>query len=122
MANIFDILPTYPEASALTSFSHNRLERASEHRTDDCAIKALKDRNIPAEAFTLNAYAAVEVIKAGIEKAGKADDAEAVAAALKSGEPVSTAIGKLTYGENGDLTSQSFTLYTWQDGKIVPQK
>ena len=86
------------------------------------AAKALKDRNIPAEAFTLNAYAAVEVIKAGIEKAGKADDAEAVSAALKSGEPVSTAIGKLTYGENGDLTSQSFTLYTWQDGKIVPQK
>ena len=86
------------------------------------AAAALKARNIPAEAFTLNAYAAVEVIKAGIEKAGSAEDAEAVATALKGGEPVATAIGKLTYGDNGDLTSQSFTLYSWQDGKIVPLK
>ncbi|KAA0695552.1 branched-chain amino acid ABC transporter substrate-binding protein [Neorhizobium sp. P12A] len=84
------------------------------------AAKALQDRNIPPEAFTLNAYAAVEVIKAGIEKVGNADDAMAVAAALKSGEPVATAIGKVTYGETGDLTSQSFSLYKWEDGKIVP--
>ncbi|KQZ92277.1 amino acid ABC transporter substrate-binding protein [Mesorhizobium sp. Root157] len=83
------------------------------------AVKVLKDKGIPPEAFTLNAYAAVEVIKAGIEKAGKADDAAAVATALKSGEPVSTAIGKLTYGENGDLTSPSFSLFKWEDGKIV---
>lgn len=86
------------------------------------AAKALADRGIPAEAFTLNAYAAVEVLKAGIEKAGSAEDTEAVAAALKSGEAVPTAIGRLTYGENGDLTSQSFALYQWQDGKIVPFK
>jgi branched-chain amino acid transport system substrate-binding protein len=84
------------------------------------AADALAARNIPAEAFTLNAYAAVEVIKAGIEKAKSAEDTEAVAAALKSGEPIPTAIGKLTYGETGDLTSQSFALFKWQDGKIVP--
>ena len=52
MANIFDSHPTYPEASALTSFSHNRLERASEHRTDDCAVKALKDRRARVFAFS----------------------------------------------------------------------
>jgi branched-chain amino acid transport system substrate-binding protein len=84
------------------------------------AADALKAKGIPAEAFTLNAYAAVEVLKAGIEKAGSAEDAEAVATALKSGEPVATAIGKLTYGETGDLTSQSFALYKWEAGKIVP--
>ncbi len=83
------------------------------------ASDALAARNIPAEAFTLNAYAAVEVIKAGIEKAGSAEDAQAVATALKSGEPVKTAIGALTYGETGDLTSQTFDLFKWQDGKIV---
>ncbi len=83
------------------------------------AVAALKARNIPAEAFTLNAYAAVQVLKAGIEKAGKADDAEAVGAALKKGEPIDTAIGKVTYGETGDLTSQSFSLYKWEGGKIV---
>lgn len=84
------------------------------------AADALAAVKIPAEAFTLNAYAAVEVLKAGIEKAGSAEDAEAVATALKSGEPIPTAIGKLTYGETGDLTSQAFSLYKWEDGKIVP--
>lgn len=83
------------------------------------AADALAARNIPAEAFTLNAYAAVEVIKAGIEKAGSAEDAEAVTTALKSGDPIATAIGKVTYGETGDLTSQSFSLFKWDAGKIV---
>jgi branched-chain amino acid transport system substrate-binding protein len=84
------------------------------------AVEVLKAAGIPPEAFTLNAYAAVEVLKAGIEKAGSADDATAVATALKSGEPVQTAIGKLTYGETGDLTSPSFSLFKWEGGKIVP--
>ena len=83
------------------------------------AADALKARNIPAEAFTLNAYAAVEVLKAGIEKAGSAEDAEAVATALKSGEPIKTSIGELTYGETGDLTSPAFSLFKWEDGKIA---
>jgi branched-chain amino acid transport system substrate-binding protein len=59
------------------------------------------------------------VLKAGIEKVGSADDATAVATALKSGEPIATAIGNLTYGESGDLTSPSFSLFKWEDGKIV---
>lgn len=83
------------------------------------AVKVLQGKGIPPEAFTLNAYAAVEVLKAGIEKAGSADDAAAVATALKSGEPIATAIGNLTYGDSGDLTSPSFSLFKWEDGKIV---
>jgi branched-chain amino acid transport system substrate-binding protein len=83
------------------------------------AADALTAKNIPVEAFTLNAYAAVEVIKAGIEKVNSAEDSQAVAAALKTGEPIATAIGKVTYGETGDMTSQSFSLYKWEGGKIV---
>jgi len=83
------------------------------------AVDALSAKSIPAEAFTLNAYAAVEVIAAGIAKAGSTDDAEAVAAALKDGSEIPTAIGKLTYGETGDLTSQSFAVYKWEAGKTV---
>lgn len=83
------------------------------------AVEVLKAASIPPEAFTLNAYAAVEVLKAGIEKAGSAEDSAAVATALKSGEPIATAIGKLTYGETGDLSSPSFSLFKWEDGKIV---
>ena len=83
------------------------------------AVKVLAEKGLPPEAFTLNAYAAVEVLKAGIERAGKADDTAAVAAALKNGEPIATAIGNLTYAENGDLSSPSFSLFKWEDGKIV---
>jgi branched-chain amino acid transport system substrate-binding protein len=106
------------EAAAGTVFTN--ASDATKSPDSKAASDALAAKNIPAEAFTLNAYAAVEVLKAGIEKAGSAEDAEAVATALKSGEPVATAIGKLTYGETGDLTSQSFSLYKWEGGKIVP--
>ncbi|NTJ43019.1 branched-chain amino acid ABC transporter substrate-binding protein [Agrobacterium larrymoorei] len=94
---------------------------ATKSADSKAAADALKAANIPAEAFTLNAYAAVEVLKAGIEKAGSAEDSEAVATALKSGEPVKTAIGNLTYGETGDLSSQAFALYKWENGKIVAE-
>lgn len=92
---------------------------ATKSPNSKAAAEALKARNIPAEAFTLNAYAAVEVIKAGIEKAKSKDDATAVAKALKTGDKITTAIGDLTYGENGDLTSQAFELFKWEDGKPV---
>ncbi|CCF20129.1 Leu/Ile/Val-binding protein homolog 3 [Pseudorhizobium banfieldiae] len=92
---------------------------ATKNPDSKAAADALGAKNIPAEAFTLNAYAAVEVIKAGIEKAGSAEDTEAVAAALKDGQAIKTAIGEVTYGETGDLTSQSFSLFKWEDGKIV---
>jgi branched-chain amino acid transport system substrate-binding protein len=105
------------EASEGTLFTN--ATDATQNPASADAVKALGDKGIPAEAFTLNAYAAVEVLKAGIEKAGAADDAEAVAAAIKDGQPITTAIGELTYGENGDLSSPSFSLFKWEAGKIV---
>ena len=83
------------------------------------AVAVLKEKGIPPEAFTLNAYAAVEVLKAGIEKVGKDAKADAVAKALKAGLEVKTAIGTLTYGKTGDLSSPSFSMYKWEAGKIV---
>jgi branched-chain amino acid transport system substrate-binding protein len=83
------------------------------------AVKVLKEKGIPPEAFTLNAYAAVEVLKAGIEKAGKADKAADVAAAIKSAGPITTAIGKLSYDKTGDLSSPAFSMFKWENGKIV---
>jgi branched-chain amino acid transport system substrate-binding protein len=105
------------EAAAGTLFTN--ASDALKNPASADAVKVLKDKGIPPEAFTLNAYAAVEVLKAGIEKAGKADDTTAVAAALKSGEPIPTAIGDLTYAETGDLTSPSFSMFKWEDGNIV---
>ena len=104
------------EAAAGTLFTN--ASDALKSPDSQAAVKVLAEKGIPPEAFTLNAYAAVEVLKAGIEKAG-AEDSAAVATALKSGDAIPTAIGKLTYGENGDLTSQSFSLFKWENGKIV---
>ncbi|MDW6022516.1 branched-chain amino acid ABC transporter substrate-binding protein [Mesorhizobium sp. BAC0120] len=105
------------EAAAGTIFTNATDVTKSPASAD--SLKALKEKGIPPEAFTLNAYAAVEVLKYGIEKAGKADDAEAVATALKSADAIPTAIGQLSYGDNGDLTSPSFSLFKWENGQIV---
>lgn len=105
------------EAAAGTLFT-NAVD-ASQNPNAAKAIENLKAANIPAEAFTLNAYAAVEVLKAGIEKAASADDSSAVAAAIKAMGPIKTTIGDLTYGETGDLSSPAFSMYKWEGGKIV---
>lgn len=83
------------------------------------AVAALKAKDITPEVFTLNGYAAVQVLKDGIEKAGKADDPTAVAKLLHDGLVAKTIIGDLTYDKNGDLTSPTFVVYKWNDGKIV---
>jgi branched-chain amino acid transport system substrate-binding protein len=58
---------------------------------------------------------------AASKRPSSADDSQAAAAdALKDRRAdQATAIGKVTYGETGDLTSPSFSLYKWEDGKIV---
>lgn len=83
------------------------------------AVDALKAKNITPEVFTLNGYAAVQVLKDGIEKVGNADDPAAVAKVLHDGLEAKTIIGNLTYDKNGDLTSPTFVVYKWEDGKIV---
>lgn len=83
------------------------------------AVNALQAQSIPPETFTLNGYAAVQVLAYGIEKAGSADDPEAVAKAVKSGEPIATTLGNITYGDRGDMTSKVFSMYKWHEGKIV---
>jgi len=83
------------------------------------ALEALKAANLPAETFTMNGYAAVQVIAYGIEKSGKKEDPEAVAAAVKTGDVIPTVIGEITYGERGDMTSKVFSLYKWDNGQIV---
>lgn len=84
------------------------------------AITALKANNIPAESFTMNGYAAVQVITFGLEKAGTIEDVDAVEKVLHSGVVIPTAIGDITYGERGDMTSKVFSLFKWDNGKIVP--
>ncbi|UXN57448.1 branched-chain amino acid ABC transporter substrate-binding protein [Phyllobacterium zundukense] len=80
-------------------------------------IKKFADKKIDPEGFTLYAYAAVQVVKAGIEAAGKADP-QAVAEKLHSGMSIDTVIGPLSYTEKGDVTRLDFVLYELKNGKF----
>ncbi|MFI8744438.1 branched-chain amino acid ABC transporter substrate-binding protein [Pseudomonas sp. NPDC077186] len=79
-------------------------------------VEAFKAKNEdPSGPFVFPAYAAVQVIAEGIEKAGSTDTAE-VAAALRANS-FDTPTGSLAFDEKGDLKDFSFVVYEWhQDG------
>ncbi|PWE57053.1 branched chain amino acid ABC transporter substrate-binding protein [Metarhizobium album] len=73
------------------------------------------------EAYTLYAYAGVQVI-ADAAKAAGSTDTTAVAEALKSKGPFKTAIGELGFDEKGDITRPDYVMYKWgkdADGKYT---
>jgi branched-chain amino acid transport system substrate-binding protein len=85
-------------------------------------VKKFRDAGFEPEAYTLYSYAAIQVIAKAIEKTGSADDAEAVAATIKSGGPWETVLGPLSYNEKGDITKLDYVMYVWKkqaDGTIT---
>jgi branched-chain amino acid transport system substrate-binding protein len=85
-------------------------------------VKKFRDSGFEPEAYTLYSYAATQVIAQAIEKTGSADDAQAVAATIKSGGPWETVLGPLSYDEKGDITKLDYVMYVWKkqaDGKIT---
>ncbi|MBN9071544.1 MAG: branched-chain amino acid ABC transporter substrate-binding protein [Rhizobiales bacterium] len=84
------------------------------------AVEAIKAAGFVPEGFTLFSYATIQAIAQGIERAGSADDAAAVAAALKDGKPVETAVGPVVFDEKGDLKDASYDINQWHDGKYAP--
>lgn len=80
------------------------------------AFKAKKQD--PSGPFVFPAYAAVQVIAEGIEKAGSTDT-DKVAEALRSNS-FDTPTGMLEFDEKGDLKNFNFVVYEWhQDGTII---
>ncbi|MER8802298.1 branched-chain amino acid ABC transporter substrate-binding protein [Mesorhizobium sp. M0998] len=74
------------------------------------------------EAYTLYAYAAVQIVAAAAAKVGSTDDAQRVAAEIKAGGPWETAIGDISYDAKGDPTWPGFVMYEWgkdNDGKYI---
>ncbi|TGR83569.1 branched-chain amino acid ABC transporter substrate-binding protein [Mesorhizobium sp. M2D.F.Ca.ET.223.01.1.1] len=63
------------------------------------------------EAYTLYAYAAMEVVAAAAAKVGSADDPQRVADAIKADGPWKTAIGDIGYDAKGDITRSEFSVY-----------
>lgn len=72
------------------------------------------------EAYTLYAYAAVQVIAEAAKKAGSTDP-QTVAETIKSSGPWATALGDLGFDSKGDITKADYVVYEWkkgEDGKI----
>jgi branched-chain amino acid transport system substrate-binding protein len=82
------------------------------------AVETIKQSGFVPEGFTLFAYAVVEAVAQGIERAGS-DDPTAVAAALKNGEPIQTVVGPVTFDEKGDLKNATYDINVWHDGKYA---
>ncbi|GJD95077.1 branched-chain amino acid ABC transporter substrate-binding protein [Methylobacterium iners] len=73
-----------------------------------------------AEAFAAQTYAAVEVLARGVAGARSAEGRK-VAAFLRGGAPVATAIGEVAYDANGDMLRSGYALHVWKrtpDGRI----
>jgi branched-chain amino acid transport system substrate-binding protein len=73
------------------------------------------------EAYTLYAYAAVQVLQEAAN-AAKSLDPKKISAQIKSGQKFNTVIGTLSYDKKGDITRLDYTMYVWKkgaDGKIT---
>ena len=84
-------------------------------------VAEFKAKNFDPEAYTLYAYAAVQIMKQAAEKA-KSLDPKKVAAEMHSGMTFNTVIGPIAYDKKGDRTSVDYVWYTWEkgpDGKIT---
>ncbi len=77
-------------------------------------------RSPDADTFAAPAYAAVEVVRRGIEGAGSVEPAR-VAAFLHGGTPLRTVLGEIAFDARGDLTKPPFSVYAWRrlpDGRL----
>jgi len=84
-------------------------------------VKKFEAKGFNPEAYTLYTYAAVEILKQAIEKAGAAEP-EKAAEVMYGGMPFKTVIGEISYDKKGDITRPDYVIYTWRkqpDGKIT---
>ncbi|MDQ0394017.1 branched-chain amino acid ABC transporter substrate-binding protein [Labrys monachus] len=76
-------------------------------------IKEFKTYN--PEAYTLYAYAAVQIFKQAAE-AAKSVDTQKMADVMHSGMAFHTVLGDISYDKKGDRTSLDYVMYTWKKG------
>ena len=77
-------------------------------------VAKFKKQNYDPEGYTLYTYAAFEVWKQAVEKAGSTDTAK-VAAALH-GKTYKTVLGDLTFDDKGDIVDPEYVFYVWSNG------
>lgn len=105
----------FPEAAgpdvAGTMFAFSLEDR--DHPDAQSVVARFRAQGFEPEAYTLKAYAAVQVVAKGIEVAGK-NDPKAVAKAIRSGSPIPTVLGTLTFDANGDRREPDVAWYVWK--------
>lgn len=78
------------------------------------AVARIRAGGFEPEGFTLQSYAAVEVLLAAMTKAGKTDGGT-VAAAIRAQDYL-TVLGTLGFDAKGDVKNPQFAMYRWADG------
>jgi branched-chain amino acid transport system substrate-binding protein len=85
------------------------------------AVEKIKASGFVPEGFTLFAYAVVQAVAQGVERAGT-DDPMKVAEALKNGTPVNTVVGEIAFDDKGDIKNATYDINQWHDGQYAPIK
>jgi branched-chain amino acid transport system substrate-binding protein len=83
-------------------------------------VKKFLAKNFKPEAYTLYAYASMQIIAQAAAEA-KSLDPKKVAEATRSGKPFKTVLGDISFDKKGDRTDADYTMYVWKkqsDGKI----
>lgn len=84
-------------------------------------VRRLRARAVEPEAYTLYAYAAVEVLQQAAESAGSLDPA-AIAKTMRAGATFKTVLGDISYDAKGDVKEPDYAIFVWQknaDGKMT---
>ena len=89
--------------------------------TAAAVVAKFRERNFEPHAYTLYAYAGVEIIRQAAEEA-KTLDPRKIAMLMRSGRTFPTVIGHITFDLKGDVTRPDYVMYVWKknaSGKIT---
>ena len=100
------------EAGTGTLMAFNPDPRRNAEAKD--AVAQIRAAGFEPEGFTLQSYAAFEVLTQAIAKAGKTDGA-AIASAIRAA-PLTTVLGTLKFDAKGDLVNPGYAMYRWANG------
>jgi branched-chain amino acid transport system substrate-binding protein len=78
-------------------------------------VKKFLAKNLKPEAYTLYAYAALQVIAQAAAAASSVDPLR-VAQEMRKGAAYRTVIGDLRFDAKGDITRSDYVMYTWRKG------
>lgn len=79
------------------------------------AVARIRATGFEPEGFTLQSYAAFEVLAQAITRVGKIDAGAALSKAIRAGE-FTTVLGKLSFDAKGDVKNPQYAMYRWSQG------